>query len=91
MSLHRGQGLQFPRVIIALDKARNLDRAWFYTAVTRAEAEVHIVGRKDVLEQAITNPPHTSLRNTYLPSLIRKYRDQVNSGQGDEGCIGSVV
>ncbi|EOB3920746.1 ATP-dependent RecD-like DNA helicase [Vibrio parahaemolyticus] len=76
MSLHRGQGSQFPRIIIALDKARNLDRAWFYTAVTRAEAEVHIVGRKDVLEQAITNPSHTSLRNTYLPSLIRKYRDQ---------------
>lgn len=76
MSLHRGQGSQFHRVIIALDKVRNLDRAWLYTAVTRAEAEVHLVGRKDVLEQTITNPSHTSLRNTYLPSLIRKYRDQ---------------
>ncbi|WP_050917707.1 ATP-dependent DNA helicase [Vibrio campbellii] len=84
MSLHRGQGSQFPRVIIALDKARNLDRAWLYTAVTRAEVEVHIVGRKDVLEQAIITPSHTSLRNTYLPSLIRKHRVQDDSEQKDK-------
>ncbi|MBE4043192.1 AAA family ATPase [Vibrio parahaemolyticus] len=77
MSLHRGQGSQFPRVIIALDKARNLDRAWLYTAVTRAETEVHIVGKKEVLEEAIIKPSHTSLRNTYLPLLIRKYGNQV--------------
>lgn len=78
MSLHRGQGSQFPRVIIALEKARNLDRAWLYTAVTRAEAEVHIVGRADVFRQAVINPSHTSLRNTHLSSLIQSYRKKIN-------------
>ncbi|OED65746.1 hypothetical protein A165_09845 [Vibrio tasmaniensis ZS-17] len=82
MSLHRGQGSQFPRIIIALDQSKNLDGAWLYTAVTRAEADVHIIGRKDVLEQAITTPSHVSLRNTYLPSLIREYRESADSGLG---------
>lgn len=73
MSLHRAQGSQFPRVIIALDKARNVDRSWLYTAVTRAEVEVHIVGRKDVLERAVMTLSHSSSRNTHLTTLLKKY------------------
>ena len=44
ITLHKAQGSQFPRVIIALQNGRIVDRAWLYTAVTRAESEVHIVG-----------------------------------------------
>ena len=36
ITLHKAQGSQFPRVIIALQRSRIVDRAWLYTAITRA-------------------------------------------------------
>ena len=45
ITLHKAQGSQFPRIIIALENGRIADRAWLYTALTRAETEVHVVGR----------------------------------------------
>ena len=75
ITLHKAQGSQFPRIIIALDDSRMLDRAWLYTAITRAEAEVHIVGSKELMSKVIRSPSHTSLRNTYLPRLMVKYDD----------------
>tara|TARA_R110001583_G_scaffold100991_1_gene247315 strand:- start:17413 stop:19056 length:1644 start_codon:yes stop_codon:yes gene_type:complete len=44
ITLHKAQGSQFSCIIIALKKGRIVDRAWLYTAITRAEAEIHIVG-----------------------------------------------
>jgi exodeoxyribonuclease V alpha subunit len=44
ITLHKAQGSQFPRVIIALQKGKIVDRASLYTAVTRVESEHHIVG-----------------------------------------------
>ncbi|MEZ8889240.1 ATP-dependent RecD-like DNA helicase [Vibrio sp. 10N.247.311.14] len=76
ITLHKAQGSQFPRVIIALQNSKMLDRAWLYTAITRAEAEVHIVGTKDLMGRVIIAPSHTSLRNTYLPILLNKYKSK---------------
>ena len=44
ITLHKAQGSQFPRIVIALTKGVIVDRAWIYTAITRAENEIHIVG-----------------------------------------------
>ncbi|WP_279387034.1 ATP-binding domain-containing protein [Parashewanella spongiae] len=66
MTLHKAQGSQFKRVIVALDKTKMIDRAWLYTAITRAEIELHIVGSQAKLEQAIQSLSTHHQRNTHL-------------------------
>lgn len=70
ITLHKAQGSQFPRVIIALKKGRIVDRAWFYTAITRAESEIHIVGSKDDLQTITEMPSNAHKRNSYLADLL---------------------
>jgi exodeoxyribonuclease V alpha subunit len=71
ITLHKAQGSQFPRIIIALKKGRNVDRAWIYTAITRAEAEVHIVGRAIDFKQIVEAESHASKRNSFLAKLLK--------------------
>lgn len=71
ITLHKGQGSQFPRVIVALTNARNVDRAWLYTAITRAEVEIHIVGPKSKFISATKNLSNASKRLTYLQELLK--------------------
>ena len=72
ITLHKAQGSQFPRVIVALTPGANLDRAWLYTAVTRAEIELHIVGPKAKMISAIKNVSNASKRQTNLINLLQK-------------------
>ncbi|TWX67150.1 AAA family ATPase [Colwellia demingiae] len=71
ITLHKAQGSQFPRVIVALSGGSNLDRAWLYTAITRAEEEIHIVGPKEKLISAIKTQSNASKRQTYLQELLK--------------------
>lgn len=70
ITLHKAQGSQFPRVIIALRKGRIVDRAWLYTAITRAENEIHIVGSKDDFIAITEAHSNASKRNSYLLNLL---------------------
>lgn len=70
ITLHKAQGSQFPRVIIALQKGRIVDRAWLYTAITRAEAEVHIVGSSQTFKSITQAPSHSHKRQSYLKDLL---------------------
>ncbi|CAM5222079.1 ATP-dependent DNA helicase [Alishewanella longhuensis] len=72
ITLHKAQGSQFPRVIIALQKGRIVDRAWLYTAITRAETEIHIVGTQDDFAFITETPSNSSKRNSYLAELLQK-------------------
>lgn len=71
ITLHKAQGSQFPRVIIALQTGRIVDRAWLYTAITRAEAEVHIVGSADVMHLITEMQSNSNKRDSYLFSMLR--------------------
>lgn len=74
ITLHKAQGSQFPRVIIALQKGKIVDRAWLYTAITRAESEVHIVGSTadfKVITERASNAHH---RNSFLVNLLKRER-----------------
>lgn len=66
ITLHKAQGSQFPRIIIALQKGRIVDRAWLYTAITRAESEIHIVGAEDDFRAITKAHSHSHRRNSYL-------------------------
>lgn len=70
MTLHKAQGGQFPRVIVLLREGRTMDRSWIYTALTRAELEVHIIGSPDVFMKVIEAPSKAFNRKTFLAQLI---------------------
>ena len=78
ITLHKAQGSQFPRVIIALSKGRIVDRAWLYTAITRAEAEVHVVGSIDDMRRVIEAVSHSHKRNSFLHTLLMNFEQQLS-------------
>ena len=71
ITLHKAQGSQFPRIIIALKKGIIVDRAWLYTAITRAEAEIHIVGSSDDLRVIAKDHSNSHKRNSFLIELLK--------------------
>ena len=66
ITVHRAQGSQFPLVIIPLSNARNVDRTWIYTAITRAEITAILVGPACYFEMAVTEKPHADQRRVSL-------------------------
>lgn len=70
ISLHKAQGSQFKRVIVPLSSSKLIDRNWLYTAVTRSELELHIVGSEKRLRRAIECDSSSSKRQTYLKELL---------------------
>ncbi|MFW1060914.1 AAA family ATPase [Vibrio parahaemolyticus] len=71
ITLHKAQGSQFPRIIIALQTGRIIDRAWLYTAITRAEAEIHIVGSTEEFKTIIERPSNAHNRNSFLLEMLK--------------------
>ncbi len=71
ITLHKAQGSQFPRVIIALQKGQIVDRAWLYTAITRAETEIHIVGSAEDFRVITETPSHSHRRNSFLAEMLK--------------------
>lgn len=74
ITLHKAQGSQFKRVIIALTNSKQLDRSWLYTAITRATDHVHIVGTREMFETATQRVSAVKKRKTFLKSLLRAYK-----------------
>ena len=70
ITLHKAQGSQFPIVIVALKSGRITDRAWLYTAITRAENEIHIVGSEKDFSDITKAPSKSHQRNSWLSSLL---------------------
>jgi exodeoxyribonuclease V alpha subunit len=69
MTIHKSQGSQFERVIIPLDRAPNLDRTMLYTAVTRAQKEVFLIGDIKNITNALSKE-HSGLRQTDLSNKL---------------------
>ncbi|KJY97650.1 AAA family ATPase [Pseudoalteromonas ruthenica] len=70
MTIHKSQGSQFERVVIPLDRTLNLDRTMLYTAVTRAQNEVILIGDLKTLSHALGNEFSQS-RRVHLQNKIR--------------------
>ncbi|TXM95305.1 AAA family ATPase [Methylobacterium sp. WL116] len=56
LTCHRAQGSQAKRIIIALTPCQLLDPSWLYTALTRAERQVVIVGDPKVIKLTLETP-----------------------------------
>ena len=78
MSVHKSQGSEYPVVILPMLSCfrRMLRRNIFYTAVTRAQEKVIIVGSKAAMAQAIRTD-FTGKRNTNFGLQIRKIMEEV--------------
>lgn len=70
ITLHKAQGSQFKRVIIPVTSSRMLDNAWIYTALTRAEVKIELVGSFKDFAAAIGRLSEADKRDTYLKELL---------------------
>ncbi len=72
ITVHKSQGSEYPIVIIPACTAAQmlLSRNLLYTAVTRAQSMVIIVGREDIVEEMVSNN-RQSMRYTGLCEMLR--------------------
>ncbi len=57
LTVHKAQGSQYRIVVIPLSNSHfiMLNNKWFYTAITRAEEKVYLIGQHFALKRACTN------------------------------------
>ena len=72
ITLHKAQGSQFRRVIIPVTSHKMLDNAWIYTALTRAEIKIEIVGNFKDFSASIYRYSDADKRDTYLKDMLSK-------------------
>lgn len=70
ITIHKAQGSQFPRIIVPVRSSRLLDRTLLYTAITRAQRQVILVGDVAAAKAAVEASPHASLRQVALGSML---------------------
>jgi exodeoxyribonuclease V alpha subunit len=66
ITCHRAQGSQARRVIVAVFRSRLIDPSWIYTAITRAESQVVIVGDRSAIDEAMARNWASSRRRVGL-------------------------
>ncbi len=72
VTVHKAQGSQWRRIIIPVTQSKLLDRTLLYTAITRAQAQVILVGDADAAREAVLAPPHAELRNVALDLALQR-------------------
>lgn len=71
LTLHKLQGSQASNVIVLLERGRLLDRSWLYTAVTRAEDKVHIIGKETDFRFGVNKQGAVDTRKTALAEMLK--------------------
>jgi len=74
ITIHKGQGSQFPRVIVPVRRSRLLDQSLIYTAVTRGIEQVVLVGDEAAALAAILAPASAERRHITLPALLNGFQ-----------------
>ena len=71
ITVHKSQGSEYPIVILPLGSAPGMlhSRNLLYTAVTRAQSMVILVGRSDIIERMVDND-RQSMRYTGLAERL---------------------
>lgn len=70
LTVHKAQGSQFPRVLVAIRRSRVLDRTLIYTAMTRAQMQVIFVGDVSAAQEAVKAAPKAFGRQVCLAGLV---------------------
>ncbi len=72
ITLHKAQGSQFERVIVPVLPGRLMDRTFVYTAITRAEKQVILIGDEEAGRKAVCAPPKAQQRNVALGMMLQE-------------------
>ena len=72
ITVHKAQGSQWPRVIVPLTGHRLLDRTLVYTAVTRAQRQVLLVGDEVAAKAAVEALPRAQARKVALDLTLQR-------------------
>ena len=72
ITVHKAEGSQWPRVIVPLSGHRLLNRALGYTAVTRAQRQVLLVGDAAAVKAAVEGLPRAQTRQASLDLHLRQ-------------------
>ncbi len=75
VTVHKAQGSQWPRIIIPVTDSKFLDRTLLYTAITRSQQQVILVGNADAARRAVMAPPRAQERNVMLDLVLAKLVD----------------
>lgn len=70
---HKFQGSEADHVIVVFDRTASavLDRAWLYTAITRAVHTCNVIAPYSILKKAIERPSRISTRRSGLSELLQ--------------------
>lgn len=71
ITVHKAQGSQWPRVIVPLTGHRLLDRTLVYTAVTRAQRQVLLIGDAEAVRSAVVAEPRAQHRQVSLDLMLQ--------------------
>jgi exodeoxyribonuclease V alpha subunit len=77
ITVHKAQGSQWERIVVPVFDSRLLDRTLLYTAITRAQSQVVLVGDRNAFERAVMEPSSASRRETAMLMHL----------SGDNGCM----
>lgn len=72
ITVHKAQGSQWPRVMVPLTGHRLLDRTLIYTAVTRAQKQVVLVGDESAAKRAVEATPRAQVRGVALDLTLMR-------------------
>lgn len=72
ITVHKAQGSQWPRVIVAVTGNRLLDRTLLYTAATRAQRQVILVGDEAAAQRATISQPRAAGRRVNLDKAVER-------------------
>ncbi|MDR3514710.1 MAG: ATP-dependent RecD-like DNA helicase [Azospirillaceae bacterium] len=70
VTCHKAQGSQSRRIVVPVFASRLLDRSLLYTAITRAQEQVVLVGDRRAMAEAIRLPPAAARRQTMMSEML---------------------
>lgn len=84
ITVHKAQGSQWPRVIVPVRRHRLLDRTLLYTAVTRAQRQVLLVGDTVAARAAVVGRSRAATRLAALDQTLKNCLRQSPTSQSTE-------
>lgn len=80
LTIHKAQGSEWPIVIVPIVRSRLLDRSLIYTAITRAQRQVLLMGDEPAAKAAVARSTRASQRSTGLRyHLAEQLGEQLHS------------
>ncbi|WNC89441.1 AAA family ATPase [Paraburkholderia sp. FT54] len=72
ITVHKAQGSQWERILVSVTGNRLLDRTLIYTAITRAQRQVILIGDEAAARRAVENLPRAHRRRVALGSTVAR-------------------